>query len=165
MRLTNNGIVFPAPGAVTYARPADDPGFRLADDDPLVVCFEGDRNAIETRPGFGDGRMPRLASVGTRALWIDGYAPDVDTAPASFEPWLMSSGFYRSPVEGSAEVYQGILENNTALKAAMYLDNLGQSSAEVRRPQVVIEDIDEIAMGDIDEMGDLDEMGDIDDSA
>lgn len=75
-------------GHTQYGRSADDPFFRLWDDDPLVRCFKADQDAIETHPGFGDGKMPRLANMMTMGMWDSETRQlgDGDARPTEFEP-------------------------------------------------------------------------------
>lgn len=113
------------PSRRRYRRPADDPVFRLADDHQLVKCFEADRDAIETRPGFGDGKMPKLANMITMGAWEVENKPewDLDTRPTKFEPWLMTSGCYRTLAEPQV-IRQGKYPNKVALEAAYNMDML-----------------------------------------
>lgn len=111
---TDNGIRPGAPGHVAYGRPADDPAFRLPNNHALVNCYEHDRDPVETRPGFGRGRMPILASLLTMGAWAaERGPPGVDVAPASFENWLTTSGTYRPPNQ-PLEMRQGKYATNKA---------------------------------------------------
>lgn len=136
---TNNGIPFGAPGHVTYGRPADDPAFRLPNNHALVNCYEQDREPIETRPGFGGGRMPILANMLTMGTWLAELGPPgVDVAPTTFETWLTTSGTYR-PTANPREMRQGRYANNKAKLIHQWtaeLDSRGednQSSANLRQ--------------------------------
>lgn len=116
---TDNGVPAGTPGYQRYNRPADDPQYRLLDNHPLVVCYEHDRDVMETRPGFGDGKMPRLANMLTMGAWTtEQGAPGVDVRPTVFEPWLMTSGNFRV-LANPIPIRQGAYENKIA---ALYAD-------------------------------------------
>lgn len=130
--VTDNGVPVGTPGRETYSRPASDPQYRLRDDHPLVVCYEHDRDVIETRPGFGDGKMPRLANMLTMGAWTtEQGAPGVDVRPTVFEPWLMTSGCFRIQAN-PIPIRQGAYENKIA---ALYADyRLRLEGKTVKRP-------------------------------
>lgn len=133
---TTNGVAPGAPGHVAYGRPSDDPRFRLPDDHPLVVCYEHDRDAIETRPGFGEGRMPRLSNMITMGSWTtEQGAPGVDARPTAFEPWLVTSGCYRTLVNPTM-TRQGRYANNKAYLIAKYAPEF--EGEQITRPRTIV---------------------------
>lgn len=120
-----------------YGRPADDPAFRLDDDHHLVKCFEADRDAIETRPGFGDGKMPKLANMITMGAWESEEPEDcLDPRPTDFEPWLLTSGCYQTLAEPHL-IRQGKYPNKVALEAAYDLDMLSDRGLALKRDAIL----------------------------
>lgn len=132
-----NGFPQGHPSRKRYRRPADDPNFRLSDDHQLVKCFEAGRDAIETRPGFGDGKMPMLANMITMGAWEEENKPqgDLDPRPTAFEPWLMTSGCYRTLAEPRV-IRQGKYPNKMALEAAYHLDMLKNRGLLLERDSI-----------------------------
>lgn len=133
----DNGVPVGTPGRLTWDRPWDNPAFVLAPGEPLVLCFENDRNAVETRPGFGNGRMPRLANKLTMGAWLTEVgAPGEDSRPTVFEPWLMTSGCYMQ--YGNARLtFQGRYMNKKAKLIAEYTDELQDKDIDLVRDLVV----------------------------
>lgn len=133
---TNNGLPPNAPGFVSYGRPADDPVFCLLDNHPLVLCYEHDHNAIETRPGFGDGNMPRLANMLTMGSWLTELGPPgVDVRPTVFEDWSILSGCYKT-LANPLLTCQGRYANNKAKLVDEYSVDFDRDRPVVR-PQTV----------------------------
>lgn len=133
----NNGAPAGTPGHLTWGRPWDDPAFNLDANHPLVVCFENDRDAVETRPGFGNGRMPRMPNILTMGAWITEVgAPGEDSTPSGFEPWLMTSGWYRD-MNDPARVLRGRYANKKAKIVADYTVELQDKGINLVRDTMV----------------------------
>lgn len=75
---------------LVYARPADDPMYRLGNNHDYVVQARNDINFLDHR--FG-GRMPRLITrTDMDENWAPGAPVAVDVAPTLFYPWSITSG-------------------------------------------------------------------------
>lgn len=111
---TDNGLPDDDAAFARYGRPADDPTFRLPDNHDLVLCFDNDRDAVETRAGYGEGRMPIFPPLDMMNAWGTQDPQPGDSRPTDFEPWLITSGYYREPPGDDNNVLQGRFLNDNA---------------------------------------------------